>query len=132
MIIQGEVETITDIDILCKNVLELLSDFEGGKNELNENEEILIEFHGNNILDFEKDNPELDENESNKNSKVDISYENCEEVDYAFIEEFNEDENSYSYGNKKKRKHLIFEKDLTKFYDNLKLTNITNIQFKDN
>ena len=32
----------------------------------------------------------------------------------------------------KKRKHLIFESDLTKFYDNLKLTNKSNIQFKDN
>ena len=53
MIIQGEEETITDIDILCKNVLELLFDVEGGKNELNEKEEILKECHGNNILDFE-------------------------------------------------------------------------------
>ena len=41
MIIQGEKETITDIDILCKNVLELLFDVEGGKNELNEKEDIL-------------------------------------------------------------------------------------------
>ena len=48
----------------------------------------------------EKNISEFDENESNKNSKVDISDENCEEVDCAFIEEFNEDENSYSYGNK--------------------------------
>ena len=54
MIIQGEEETITDIDILCKNVLELLFDVEGGKNELNEKEDILKEFHGNNILDLEK------------------------------------------------------------------------------
>ena len=48
----------------------------------------------------EKNISEFDENEYNKNSKVDISDENCEEVDCAFIEEFNEDENSYSYGNK--------------------------------
>ena len=54
MIIQGEEETITNIDKLCKNVLELLFDVEGCKNELNEKEEILKECHGNNILDFEK------------------------------------------------------------------------------
>ena len=37
-----------------KNVLELLFDVERGKNELNEKEDILKECHGNNILDFEK------------------------------------------------------------------------------
>ena len=52
MMKQGEEETITYIDILCKNILELLFDVEGGKNELNEKEEILKECHGNNILNF--------------------------------------------------------------------------------
>ena len=33
---QREEETITDIDILCKNILELIFDVERGKNELNE------------------------------------------------------------------------------------------------
>ena len=36
MMKQGEEETITYIDILCKNILELLFDVEGGKNKLNE------------------------------------------------------------------------------------------------
>ena len=110
MIIQGKEETNIDIDILCKNILELLFDVVRKQKCIKWKRRNTKECHGNNILDSEKDISELDENESNKNSKVDISDENHEEVDYAFIEEFNEDENSYSYGNKKKKTFDIWKR----------------------
>ena len=102
IIIQGEGETIADIDNLCKKVLELLYDVEGGKNELNEKEEILDESKANNILDIEKEISEFEENEPNKNDKTEVSKYNNGEIDSIFIDEFNDDENICCYGKKKK------------------------------
>ena len=92
---------------LCKKVLELLYDDEGGKNKLNEKEEILDESKANNILDIEKEISEFEENESNKNNKTDVSNDNDGEVDCIFIDEFNDAENTCGYGKKKKKSFEI-------------------------
>ena len=128
MIIQGEGETISDIDNVCKKVLELLFDVEDGKTGLNEKEDILNESKGNNILDLEKESSDLEENELNKENQIIICEEQDGDLDSIFIDEFNENENY----KKKKRNHLSLENDLTKFYDNLKISNKSNNQLIDN
>ena len=125
MIIQGEGETISDIDKVCKKVLELLFDVEDGKTWLNEKEDIINEYKGNNILDLEKESPDLDENELNKENQIIICEEKDGDVDSIFIDEFE----NYK---KKKRNHLSLENDLTKFYDHLKISNKSNNQLIDN
>ena len=107
MIIQGEGETISDIDNVCKKVLELLFDVEDGKTGLNEKEDILNEYKENQII---------------------ICEEQDGDVDSIFIDEFNEYENY----KKKKRNHLSLENDLTKFYDHLKISNKSKNHLIDN
>ena len=128
MIIQGEGETISDIDNVCKKVLELLFDVEDGKTGLNEKEDILNESKGNNILDLEKESSDLEENELNKENQIIIFEDQDGDFDSIFIDEFNEYENY----KKKKRNHLSLENDLTKFYDNLKISNKSINQLIDN
>lgn len=109
-------------------MLELLFDVEDGKTGLNEKKDILNESKGNNILELEKESSVSDEIELNKGNQIIICEEQDGDFDSIFIDEFNEYENY----KKKKRNHLSLENDLTKFYDHLKISNISNKQLIDN